>query len=158
MLVTQSCPNVYGPMDCSLSGPSVHGILQARILEWVAIFFSRGSSQPRDWTQVSCIAGRFLTIWASGKLYLIHMSPIFDSFTSDSPVFDLPLDYHPAPWSYILNSLVVFLPLSILNTTISQDFITFRQSFLLFSLQHFQKTLISAFTFSMSYRLESVTT
>ena len=49
------------PMDCSLPGSSVHGILQARILEWVAIPFSRGSSQPRDRTQVSCIAGGFFT-------------------------------------------------------------------------------------------------
>ena len=45
-------------------GSSAHGILQARILEWVAIPFSRGSSWPRDGTQVSCIAGRFFTIWA----------------------------------------------------------------------------------------------
>ena len=43
----------------------VHGILQARILEWVAFPFSMGSSQPRDWTQVSCIAGRFFTSWAT---------------------------------------------------------------------------------------------
>jgi len=48
-------------MDCSLPGSSLHGIFQARILEWVAIFFYRGSSQPRDGTQVSCIAGRFFT-------------------------------------------------------------------------------------------------
>ena len=46
------------PVDCSPSGSSVHGILQARILEWVAVSFSRGSSRPRDQTQVSCIAGR----------------------------------------------------------------------------------------------------
>ena len=46
-------------MDCSLPGSSVHGILQARILEWVAVSFSRGSSRPRDWTQVSCVASRF---------------------------------------------------------------------------------------------------
>ena len=52
-------------MDCSLPGSSVHGILQARILEWVAIPFSRGSFQPRDQTQVSCIAARFFTIWAT---------------------------------------------------------------------------------------------
>ena len=50
------------PMDCSPSGSFVHGILQARVLEWVAISFSRGSSQPRNLTWVSCIAGRFLTI------------------------------------------------------------------------------------------------
>ena len=52
------------PEDCSLPGSSVHGILQARILEWVAISFSRGSSQPRDWTLVSCIAGEFFAVWA----------------------------------------------------------------------------------------------
>ena len=50
---------------CSLPGSSVHGILQARILEWVAISFSRGTSQPRNWTQVSRIAGRCLTDWAT---------------------------------------------------------------------------------------------
>ena len=49
------------PMDCSLPGSSVHGILQAIILEWVANSFSRGYSQPRDQTKVSCIAGRFFT-------------------------------------------------------------------------------------------------
>ena len=52
-------------MDCSPPGFSVHGILQARILEWVAIPSSMGSSQTRDWTQVSCITGRFFTIWAT---------------------------------------------------------------------------------------------
>ena len=59
--VTQSCPTISDPMDCSLPGSSVHGILQARILEWVAMPFARGSSQPRDRTQVSCIAGGFFT-------------------------------------------------------------------------------------------------
>ena len=52
-------------MDCSLPHSSVHGIFQARVLEWVAISFSRGSSWPRDRTQVSCIVGRCFTIWAS---------------------------------------------------------------------------------------------
>ena len=51
------------PIDCNPPGYSVHGILQARILEWVAIPFSKGSSQPRDRTWVSHIAGRFFTIW-----------------------------------------------------------------------------------------------
>ena len=68
-------------MDCSPPGSSVHEILQTRILEWVAIPFSRGSSQPRDWTLVSCIAGRFFIIWAtreaccSGLLSLISGWP-----------------------------------------------------------------------------------
>ena len=58
--VTQSCLTLCDPMDCSLSGSSVHGIFQARVLEWIAISFSRGSSQPRNQTQISCIAGRCL--------------------------------------------------------------------------------------------------
>ena len=61
--VAQSCPTLCDPMDCSLSGSFVHGILQARIQEWVAISFSRGSSQPRDRIRVSCIAGGGFTIW-----------------------------------------------------------------------------------------------
>ena len=58
-LVTQSCPTLCGLMDCSPPSSSVHGTLQARILEWVAMPFCRGSSQPRHWTQVSCI-GRWI--------------------------------------------------------------------------------------------------
>ena len=57
--VAQSCLTLCNPMDCSPSGSTVHRILQARILEWVAMLFFRGSSQPRDQTQVSCIAGGF---------------------------------------------------------------------------------------------------
>ena len=60
-------------MDCSLPGSSIHGILQARIPEWVAISFSRGSSWPRNWTQVSCLAGRFFTNWATSLLLLMHI-------------------------------------------------------------------------------------
>ena len=65
----QSCPTLCNPMDCSLPGFSVHGILQARILEWVAIPFSRKSSLLRDWTRVSWIAGRFFTVWATRGAY-----------------------------------------------------------------------------------------
>ena len=64
VLVAQSCPTVYDPVDCSLPGSSVHGILQARILEWGAIPFSKGSSWPMDQTWVSCTTGRFFTVWA----------------------------------------------------------------------------------------------
>ena len=62
MEVAQSCPALCDPID-----DTVHGILQGRILEWVAFPFSRGSSQPRDWSQVSCTAGGFFTSWATGK-------------------------------------------------------------------------------------------
>ena len=63
--VAQSCPTLCDPMDCSLPGSSVHGIFLARVLEWVAIPFSRKSSQLRDQTQVSWTASRFFTIWAT---------------------------------------------------------------------------------------------
>ena len=60
--VAQSCPTLCDPVDCSLSGFSVHGIFQARVLEWIAISFSRGSSRPRNRTRVSRIAGRRFTV------------------------------------------------------------------------------------------------
>ena len=64
-LESQSCPTLCKPMNWSPPGSSVHGVLQARILEWAAFASSRGSSQPTDPTQVSCIAGGFFTIWAT---------------------------------------------------------------------------------------------
>ena len=73
-------------MDCSTPDSSVHGILQVRTLEWVAISPPRGSSQPRDQIQVSCIAGRFFTIWATRET---------------------PLGTQPSPTVYIL-SLAAF--------------------------------------------------
>ena len=63
--VAQSCPTVCDPMDCSLPGSSVHGIFQAIVLEWIAIYFPRGSSQPRDRTQVSHIVDRCFTVRAT---------------------------------------------------------------------------------------------
>ena len=67
VLVAQSCLTLCPPMECSLPGSSVHGISQARILEWVAIPFSRGSFQPRDQTRLSHVAGRFFNIWATSE-------------------------------------------------------------------------------------------
>ena len=65
VLAAQSCLTLCDPMDCSPPGSSVHEIFQARILEWIAISFSGGSSHPRDRTWVSCTAGRFFTDWAT---------------------------------------------------------------------------------------------
>ena len=65
MLVAQSCPTLCNPMDCSPPGSSVHGILQARKLEWVAIPFSRQSPWPRAWTLVSWIVVIFLNVWTT---------------------------------------------------------------------------------------------
>ena len=77
VLVAHSCLTLCNPMDWSLPGSSVHGILHARILEWVAMPSSRGSSQPRDRTQVSLIAGRFFTQ---------NSIPILNFFRPESPV------------------------------------------------------------------------
>ena len=66
--VTQSCPTLCDPMDCSLSGSTVHGVFQAIVLEWIAISFSRGSSHPRGWTRVSRIVDRHFTIWATWQV------------------------------------------------------------------------------------------
>ena len=86
MLVTQSCPALCNPEDCSLPGFSVHRILQAGILEWAAISFSRGSSRPRDRTHVSCISciGRlffvFLTTSATlGRKAMTNLDSILKS-------------------------------------------------------------------------------
>ena len=72
-LLLQSCLTLCNPMGCSPPDFSVHEILQARILEWVAMPSSRGSSQPRDQTQVSHIVGGFFTIWFSSVQLLSHV-------------------------------------------------------------------------------------
>ena len=71
VLVTLPCPTLCDPMNCGLSGSSVYEILEVRLLEWVAISFFRESSRPGNQTWVSCIAGRFFTIWAGreGRVY-----------------------------------------------------------------------------------------
>ena len=71
VLVAQSCPTLWDTMGCSPPGSSVHGILQARILGWVAMSSSRGSSWPRNQTQVSRIIGGFFTIWATREALAI---------------------------------------------------------------------------------------
>ena len=70
--LAQLCPTLCDSVDYSPPGSSVHGILQARILEWVAISFSKGSSQPRDQTQVSRIAGRCFNLWATREAQQIY--------------------------------------------------------------------------------------
>ena len=71
VLVAQSCLTLCNPVDSGPPKLSACGVLQARILEWVAIPFSRGSSQPRGWTQVSHTAGRFVTVWATRNYRVI---------------------------------------------------------------------------------------
>ena len=74
--VAQSCLTLCDTMDCSLPGSSIHGIFQATVLEWVAISFSRGSSQTRDRTLVSCIAGRHFTVWATREALCSNSCPL----------------------------------------------------------------------------------
>ena len=71
--ITQPCPILCDPMDCRLPDSSVYGIFQAKILEWVAISFSRGFSWPRDRTCVSHTAGSLFTIWATREVYITYM-------------------------------------------------------------------------------------
>ena len=82
--VAQLCPTLCDPMDCSPPGSSIHGIFQERVLEWGAISFSRGSSQPRDWTQVSRTAGRRFTVWATREAldlnYLFRNTEVLGAF------------------------------------------------------------------------------
>ena len=81
-LVTQLCPTLWDPMDCiACQAPLFMEIVQARILEWVAIPSSRGSSQHRDLTQVSCIVGSFFTIWVTRELKFmsIELMMLFNS-------------------------------------------------------------------------------
>ena len=99
VLVFQSCLTLCDPVDYSLPGSSVHGILQARILEWVAISFSRGSSQPRNQTQVSCIVGRFFIVWATRD------TPSFSISTPVCPLLNL-----FTPYSIIAIEMLAFWP------------------------------------------------
>ena len=94
--VAQSCLTLCDLMDCSPPGSSVHGILQASILEWLVIPFSRGSLQPRDWTWISCNAGRFLTIESSGKPHKVKVKWLF--FPSYGPCVS---------WSWFLSFLTL---------------------------------------------------
>ena len=91
--VTKSRPTLCDPMDCSLSGSSVHEISQAGILEWITISFSKGSSQPRDRTHISCMAGRFFTTEPPGKTtkryYQASNSGLFRNFLSFKRLFSV---------------------------------------------------------------------
>ena len=104
VLVAQSCLTLCDPMDCSLPGSSCHGILQARVLEWVAIPFSRGSSWPRDQIWVFHIAGRFIIIWATRETLLIACICLYkmNQFWSIS-LINIPIIH----WYDLVHSIVV---------------------------------------------------
>ena len=96
--VAQSCPTLFDPVDCSLPGSSVHGILQARILEWVAISFSRGSSWPRDQTQISHFAGRRFNLWATREALSNYLNFILNVAAPPPPQVSLIKEDKGEPW------------------------------------------------------------
>ena len=90
--LAQSCPTLCDPMDCSPPGSSLHGILQARIVEWIAISFSRGTSRPRDRTRVPTFQAGALPSEPPGKPYVIYDLCIFSSHSIGflfTPLFPL---------------------------------------------------------------------
>ena len=94
--VAHLCPTLCNPVDCSLPGSSVHGILQARILGWVAISFARGSSQPRDRIWVSRIAGRLFNLWATREdsintYTMLNKTPLLHQSSGPRVLFSLSL-------------------------------------------------------------------
>ena len=103
--VAQLCLTLCESMACSLPDSSVHGVLQARILEWVAISSSRGSSLPRDWSQVSCTAGRFFTVWATSEAqlltYIVELShiPFIPPLSSRNRILG-PKSHNAGFWQY----------------------------------------------------------
>ena len=80
VLVARLCPTICYPVDSS-----VHEIFQARILEWAAISFSRGLSRPRDWTWVSCLAGRLFTVWTTREVSSLETININSQYLSTHP-------------------------------------------------------------------------
>ena len=110
MLVAQLCLTLCDPMDCIPPDSSVHGILQGRILEWIAILFSRGSSWSRDQTKISCIVGRFFTIWATREAQYSQLTMVSGEQWRDSAIhiyiypFFPKLPFHPG--SHILCKIV----------------------------------------------------
>ena len=93
----QSCLTLCDPTNCSPPVSSVHEILQARILEWVAIPFSRRSSRPRDQTEVSCVAGRFFTISTTREA--LHMKPMSKQVRKA----EIHCRHNPHPWHTLYN-------------------------------------------------------
>ena len=105
-LVTKLCLTLCDPMDCSPPGSFVHGILQARILEWVASPFSRGSSQPRDWIRISCTAHRFFANWATREAPSVtfHLPKSFPPLKTIWNVISLKNLSRFSRWSFIFSS------------------------------------------------------
>ena len=116
MLVTQLCTTLHNPVDCNLTDCSVRGILQSRIPEWVAIFFSRGFSWPRDWTHVAYIAGRFFTVWAIREahgilIFILKGMGIYLRVLRNRTMIDCPFWIYYYNFDYYYNFEFLRIPL-----------------------------------------------
>ena len=116
---SRSVMSLCNDMDCPWNSP-------ARILEWVAFPFSRGSSQPRDWTKVSCIAGGFFTNWAIRKVLNNYISNCEDHWSKDimmkkfEILWELPKCDREMKWATVARKIV---PIDLLNTGLPQIFL-----------------------------------
>ena len=116
----------YNPMDCSPPSPSVHGISQVRILVWVAISFSRGSSQPRDPACISCISRRIL--YQGSPLILNYLQSFYLSFSEVIVFFSFRFNFYVTVSGYINTSLVGLLQRNSYNYPLFQQIFTFQKS------------------------------
>ena len=117
-----ACSRVWlfcDPMDCSPPGSSVHGISQARILEWVAISFSRESSQPRNWTHVSYIGRQILdhcAIWEAHKYCWLSLNPCISQHFDERTLFLRPSLVHLRKYISLMINLLVLITVLFLQT------------------------------------------
>ena len=119
--VSQSCPTLCDLTDCNLPGSSIRGIFQARILEWVAISFSRGFSKTRDWTWVSRIVDRCFTIWATKEVNVPLVSLIFLKISLDFPI----ILFSSISWHWLLRKAFLSLLASLWNSAFKWVYLSF---------------------------------
>ena len=108
--IAQLCPTLCDPVDCSLPGSSVNGIFQARVLEWVAVSFSKGSSLPRDWTWVSALkadAYRLRHFWWGNESTEELGNLLSNCWLSEKQR----LDWNEVTWLHSMDSLLPMFPL-----------------------------------------------
>ena len=132
------CPALCDSMDCSPSGFSIHGVFQAQILEWVAIASSRGSSAPRHRTQVCCLAGRCLTLWATREALMNKRTQV---------IFRIRLYRHSHSYKLLIQSLTVLSPKTYLLRFSILSSISSFHPILLFLLPVFSSRLFSLIAF-----------
>ena len=148
VLAAQLYPTLCDHMDCSPPGSSVHGIIQSRILEWGAISFSRGSSQTRYQTQVSCIAGKFFTIWATREaLTFKGKKQILNILCAVPEISSIPMNYPLEIWVCfnhlsIHSFILIFINSAHINWKLLHEWIKKKYNVLVFFLVNFYITIL----------------